>query len=198
VAGSNIVLDPPTGEGVVTINATGGGGGGGVTSVTASGAGITATPTTGAVVVANTGVTSLVAGAGITLSGATGAVTVTNSSAVQLPRVDYQIVVATNPLTIESVSTDTVKVTLTPSTVEANSFRAVIAKGDWVASDIYMCSLIDVPNIGGTGGDIRGTLFAYYSPSAYVVVTYRADSSIVGATPPIATLMRYSGNNIPR
>jgi hypothetical protein len=80
VAGSNIVLDPPTGEGVVTINATGGGAGG-VSSVTASGAGITATPTTGAVVVANTGVTSLVAGPGISLSGASGAVTVTNTGA---------------------------------------------------------------------------------------------------------------------
>lgn len=79
VAGSGITLDPSTGEGVVTINATGGGGGGGVSSVTASGAGITATPTSGAVVVANTGVTSMVAGSGITLSGATGAVTVSSS-----------------------------------------------------------------------------------------------------------------------
>lgn len=75
VAGTNITLDPPTGEGVVTINAAGGGGGG-VTSVTASGAGITATPTTGAVVVANTGVTSIVAGTGVTVSGPTGAVTI--------------------------------------------------------------------------------------------------------------------------
>lgn len=79
VAGPNITLNPPTGEGVVTISASGGSGGG-VTSVTASGAGITATPTTGAVVLANTGVTSLVAGAGISLSGSSGAVTVTNSS----------------------------------------------------------------------------------------------------------------------
>jgi hypothetical protein len=76
VAGSGIILDPSTGEGVVTITSTGGGGGGGVTSVTASGAGITATPTSGAVVVANTGVTSLVAGAGMAVSSATGAVTI--------------------------------------------------------------------------------------------------------------------------
>lgn len=47
-----------------------------VNSVTASGAGITATPTTGAVVIANTGVTSLIAGQDITVSSATGAVTV--------------------------------------------------------------------------------------------------------------------------
>lgn len=78
VAGSNITLDPPTGEGVVTINASGGGGG--VSSVTASGAGITATPTSGAVVIANTGVTSLVAGSGISVSSASGAVTVSNTA----------------------------------------------------------------------------------------------------------------------
>ena len=56
--------------------AAGGGGGGGVSSVTASGAGITATPTSGAVVLANTGVTSLIAGAGISVSAAVGAITV--------------------------------------------------------------------------------------------------------------------------
>jgi hypothetical protein len=48
----------------------------GVTSVTASGSGITASPTTGDVIVANTGVTSLVAGTGISVSGATGDVVV--------------------------------------------------------------------------------------------------------------------------
>jgi hypothetical protein len=47
-----------------------------VNSVTASGAGITASPTTGAVVIANTGVTSAVAGQDITVSSATGAVTI--------------------------------------------------------------------------------------------------------------------------
>lgn len=81
VAGANITLDPPTGEGVVTITASGGGAGG-VTSVTSGGPGITCIPTTGAVVVDNTGVTSLVAGPGVAVSGATGAVTV---STVGLP-----------------------------------------------------------------------------------------------------------------
>lgn len=81
VAGANITLDPPTGDGVVTITASGGGAGG-VTSVTSGGPGITCTPTTGAVVVDNTGVTSLVAGPGIAVSGTTGAVTV---STVGLP-----------------------------------------------------------------------------------------------------------------
>lgn len=78
VAGANITLDPPTGEGVVTITASGGGAGG-VTSVSSGGPGITCIPTTGAVVVDNTGVTSLVAGPGVAISGATGAVTVSTS-----------------------------------------------------------------------------------------------------------------------
>lgn len=50
-----------------------------ISSVTGSGAGISVSPTTGSVVVSNTGVTSAVAGAGISVSGATGAVTITNT-----------------------------------------------------------------------------------------------------------------------
>ena len=50
-----------------------------VTSVTGTGAGISVSPTTGAVVVSNTGVTSAVAGTGISVSGATGAVTFANT-----------------------------------------------------------------------------------------------------------------------
>ena len=52
----------------------------GVSSVAASGSGISASPTTGNVVIQNTGVTSLVAGSGISVSGATGAVTVTSTA----------------------------------------------------------------------------------------------------------------------
>jgi len=82
VAGANITLDPPTGEGVVTITAAGAAGG--VTSVTSGGPGITCIPTTGAVVVDNTGVTSLVAGTAMSISGATGAVTVNNAGVTAL------------------------------------------------------------------------------------------------------------------
>lgn len=83
VAGANITLDPPTGEGVVTITAAGGGAGG-VTSVSSGGPGITCIPTTGAVIVDNTGVTSLVGGTAMTVSGATGAVTVNNAGVTSL------------------------------------------------------------------------------------------------------------------
>ena len=51
----------------------------GVSSVSGSGAGISVSPTTGAVVVSNTGVTSIVAGTAISISGSTGAVTINNA-----------------------------------------------------------------------------------------------------------------------
>ena len=53
-----------------------------VDTVTASGAGITASPNKGDVVIANTGVTSLVAGSNIDISGSTGAVTISTSANV--------------------------------------------------------------------------------------------------------------------
>lgn len=63
--------------GAASPQVAGGGGGGAVTSVTGSGAGISVSPTTGAVVVQNTGVTSLAGTAGdISASASTGAVTV--------------------------------------------------------------------------------------------------------------------------
>jgi len=84
LAGTNVTIFPTSGEGEVTINAAGGGGGGDVTSVTASGPGISASPTTGAVILTNTGVTSVAAGAGMTVSAPTGDLTVTNSGVTSL------------------------------------------------------------------------------------------------------------------
>jgi len=56
-----------------------GGSSGAVTSVTGSGSGISVSPTTGSVVVSNTGVTSLAAGNNMSVSGSTGGVTVSGS-----------------------------------------------------------------------------------------------------------------------
>lgn len=78
IAGSNITLSPVTGVGAVTVSAAGPTYP--VTSVSGSGAGINVTPTTGAVVVSNVGVTSLVAGTNISISASTGAVTVSSSA----------------------------------------------------------------------------------------------------------------------
>ena len=58
---------------------------GGVTSVTTSGAGITATPTTGAVVLANTGVTSIsAANSGISVSAGSGSVGISNTGVLSI------------------------------------------------------------------------------------------------------------------
>lgn len=57
---------------------------GSVTSVTGSGSGINVSPTSGAVVVSNTGVTAATAGTGISVSGATGNVTFTNSGVTSI------------------------------------------------------------------------------------------------------------------
>lgn len=59
--------------------------GSGVTSVSASGAGLTCSPTTGAVVCSNTGVTSVTAGSGITVSPTTGAVGVGITAPIPVP-----------------------------------------------------------------------------------------------------------------
>ena len=55
-----------------------------VTSVTGSGSGISISPTSGAVVVSNTGVTAATAGTGISVSGSTGSVTFTNSGVTSI------------------------------------------------------------------------------------------------------------------
>lgn len=81
LAGTGIIISPSGGTGTVTISAESSG----VTSVTTLGAGISASPNTGGVVLENTGVTSLVAGDNVSVSGSTGAVTVSatgNSFAV--------------------------------------------------------------------------------------------------------------------
>lgn len=56
-----------------------------VSSVSASGAGLTCSPTTGAVVCSNTGVTSVTAGSGITVSPTTGAVGVGITAPIPVP-----------------------------------------------------------------------------------------------------------------
>ena len=84
VAGANMTIqETAAGSGIFSLSSTGGGGGGAVASVTGQGAGISVSPTTGAVVVQNTGVTSLTGTDGrLTVSGSTGAVTLDIGSSV--------------------------------------------------------------------------------------------------------------------
>ena len=88
-----------------------------VDTVTASGAGITASPNKGDVVIANTGVTSLVAGSNIDISGSTGAVTISTSAsnvdgsgtANTIPKWSDSNTLTDSPFTIDT-STDSLDI----------------------------------------------------------------------------------------
>jgi len=140
VAGTNITLDPPSGEGIVTINASGGGGGGGVQGVTA-GAGITVDnsnpdfPSVG-----NAGVTSLQAGGGIAVNANSGAVTVSNNGVTSI--------IAGNNVTVSSPAG---AVTVSVATSTNNPFLPIVALDN-------NCSplMADAPFITGSGIEYPG------------------------------------------
>ena len=104
-----------------------------VSSVSGSGAGISVSPTTGAVVVSNTGVTSNVAGTGISVSGATGAVTITNTGVTSI--------VAGTAITV-SGSTGAVTINNAGVTSLNGSTGALtgFATQSWVTSQGYITS----------------------------------------------------------
>lgn len=202
VAGSGITLDPPTGEGVVTINATGGGGGG-VTSVTASGDGITASPTSGAVVIANTGVTSMVAGTGISLSGASGAVTVTNTFASGVPTLSYQTVAPTTNFSPTPVTADVLKVTIPVNALGAGGYICQVWKEGWSINDVFTISLIVPPSATTTTtlpGIVQCQAFGSGTPlNPYnLLVQYSVTvDGAVGTNNPIVWIIRYAGVALP-
>ena len=113
----------------------------GVSSVTGSGSGISVSPTTGAVVVSNTGVTSNVAGTGISVSGATGAVTITNTGVTSIVAgTAITISGATGAVTINnagvtSVNGNTGAITGIITTSNYNSYSPTLtgggASGTW-------------------------------------------------------------------
>ena len=164
VAGANITLDPPTGEGVVTINATGGGGGG-VTSIVA-GPGIGVSSPAGDVTVSNTGVTSIVAGSNITISAGTGGVTINAalSLAPVVPGIGFTnfstgltLVYPTPTL----VTTNAGVVTMPSATASTTgwSTRGIIQNASWtVNTNVMVClvstgvfiSGLDVNQLGGS------------------------------------------------
>ena len=113
---------------------------GAVSSVTGSGSGISITPTTGAVVVSNTGVTSLAAGGGISVSAATGAITVTNSGVTALTAgTGVTLSGSTGSVTVsigQAVAT-TSTVTFSTVSVTSSSNSAINCTGGIDCSAIY-------------------------------------------------------------
>jgi hypothetical protein len=202
----------------------GGGGGGGVASVTASGAGITATPTTGAVVVANTGVTSMVAGSGvsvsgpsgavtvantgvtsmvagtgISLSGSSGAVTVTNTFASGVPTLSYQVI--TPPIfTTTPVGADVLKITLATNTLSGGGYNCFIWRAGWSANDVFTVSIINSPRTSGSSS-LAGTLECAYSaagPEDRVAIQFIPTvTGAVGTAEPVIWFIRYPGVVLP-
>jgi hypothetical protein len=149
-----------------------------VNSVSGSGAGISVSPTTGAVIVSNTGVTSIVAGSNISISGATGAVTITatgfGTGDVTGPAsaTDNAIVrfdQTTGKLIQNSVVTiaDTTGDIVTPGDLAVNGGDITTNVGAGASASLYNSSAIGTINIGNAvvtevniGNTSSGRVFA--------------------------------------
>ncbi len=118
-----------------------------VTSVSGSGSGISVAPTTGAVVVSNTGVTSATAGTGIGVSGATGAVTFSNTGVTSLT--------AGSGISL-SGSTGAVTITDTNVAGVTGSGTANYVPKFTAASSIGNSQIVDNGTTVGIGGSASG------------------------------------------
>jgi len=200
VAGANITLDPPTGEGVVTINATGGGGGGGVTSIVA-GAGIGVSSPAGDVTVSNTGVTSIIAGSGILASSGTGAVTL-QATFPQLLAANY-ILLSTNVNAPTSATSDICNVGL--QAVNANQAIGYIYNPAWsLTNDAFLFDLSNFAAGSLSGAGLPTTfsvsLLKLNSSPPSIQVTLYSTVAFSGTTPSTiyaqGQLVRFAGRGL--
>jgi len=217
VAGEGILLDPGTGDGVVTITATGGAGGGGVDSITSGGAGLGVSSPTGSVVLTNTGVTSLIAGPGVTVSGSIGAVTVSSPTASTIapsagsanleflaPQPGTQYGVPNNANIITGAF---LKFAIQQSGVvqfTASFTRPLPGAPDpWSFNDGYTVMLRNTPVL--TSGDFKqANMTVNFNPSATppcLIVTYNVsgvwDTTRPATDGPLISLMRIKGIPVP-
>jgi len=145
---------------------TAGGGGGAVSSVSGSGNGVLVSPTTGAVVVSNTGVHSFngltgavqgvsaaVAGDGIAVSGATGAVTITNTGVTRaVAGTGISVSGATGSVTITNIGVQSFNGNtgaVTGASLGANTFTALNTFNAGITTEFIYAS---------TGSTFAGTL----------------------------------------
>lgn len=195
-AGSNITLNPSGGTGVVEISATTSSA---VSSVTGSGSGILVTPTTGAVVVSNTGVTSLTAGSNIALSSSTGAITISSSgnsfatSTGTIPDVT-SIAFTTSLQNNDSVITHGLGTTPKLITVSINQmivpssngvtnfFRTVVLYITFDASGVNASGFTNFSDSSGGGLQAGGNTVSWTSPGTSVQGTITIALVSVGAT----------------
>ena len=124
-----------------------------VNSVTGSGAGISVSPTTGAVIVSNTGVTSAVAGTGIGVSAGTGAVTFSNTGVTSIVAgSNISISGATGAVTISATGLPTGDV-VGPASATDNA----IVRFDQTTGKLIQNSVVTIADTTGnivTPGDI--------------------------------------------
>ena len=146
-----------------TISSTGGGGA--ISSIT-GGAGILVAPTTGNVVVTNTGVTDLTAGSGITISGSTGSITISS----------------TGTGTVTSVSTGT---GLTGGPIVNSGTIALANTG--VAAGTYTNPSIIV--------NAQGQITSASSGTAVTVVTGTAPIAVTAGTTPVVSIAAATTTN---
>jgi hypothetical protein len=141
----------------------------GVASITGFGAGISISPATGAVVVQNTGVTSVTAGSGITVSASTGGVTISASGAAGVSSISF----GSTGLTPSTATTGAVTVSGTLAvanggTGATSTANAATNLGLGTASSVQFGSFGVGTAASGTSGEIRATnnVTAFYSSDA--------------------------------
>lgn len=152
-----------------------------VRSVTATGSGITTTPTSGSVVVANTGVTSLIAGAGVSISGSTGAITI---STVPLPTTGIAFDASSSA---QGVSTSiTNNHTATGGSLVA-FMTTVIQGGDWLTSITYsgltpsLIAKVAIPATTGSAFLYSHALTGIPAGSANIITTSGTSTLILNS-----------------
>jgi hypothetical protein len=166
-------VSPGTSGNVLTSNGSAwvsqAGGAGGVTSVTGSGSGILVSPSTGAVVVQNTGVTSITAGSGITVSANTGGITISASGSAGVSSISF----GSTGLTPSTATTGAVTVSGTLAvanggTGATSAANAATNLGLGTSSSVQHGSFGVGTAASGTSGEIRATnnVTAFYSSDA--------------------------------
>ena len=165
-----------------------GSGGGAVSSVSGSGAGISVSPTTGSVVVSNTGVTSNTAGSGINVSSSTGASTISNTGVTSnVAGTGISVSSSTGTSTISntgvtSLSSGTANITLSAGTGGITIGNS--ANPNWAS--------ITATNTGGTGAIfLNQNAYLYVNGSAAMIFNQTGGNIEL----PFANLT--SGNVIP-
>jgi hypothetical protein len=160
-----------------------------VTSVSGSGAGISVSPTTGAVIVTNTGVTSAIASTGIGVSAATGAITFSNTGVTSIVAgTNVSVSSATGAVTVNATNTtynidaSTVSgganLNLTGSDASTDSVK--FASGSGITITRTDANTITINNTAAPGGvtSITGTANQIIASSSTGAITLSTPQSI--------------------